>query len=66
MSMSHDSPKKSTRIAHGSLGPGIIPSVSHIRRKIRRHQAYIVQGELKKIKPPTFNGEHRKGEKSKA
>jgi hypothetical protein len=26
----------------------------------------ILQGELRKIKPPTFNGEHRKGEEVEA
>jgi hypothetical protein len=25
-----------------------------------------LQGELRKIKPPTFNGEHRKGEEVEA
>jgi hypothetical protein len=41
--------------------------VSLVRRKIRRrHKAYILQGELKKIKPPTANGEHMKGEEVEA
>jgi hypothetical protein len=36
--------------------------VSHVRRKIRRPEEDILQGELRKINPPTFSGEHRKGE----
>jgi hypothetical protein len=33
-----------------------------IRRKRRRPEVDILQGELRKIKPPNFNGEHMKGE----
>jgi hypothetical protein len=40
--------------------------VSHVVRQIKRLEADILQGELKKIKPPNFNGEHRKGEEDKA
>jgi hypothetical protein len=40
--------------------------VSHVRRQRRRHEADILQGELRKIKPPTFNGEHKKGEEFEA
>ena len=32
----------------------------------RRTGGDILQGELKKINPPTFNGEHRKGEEDEA
>jgi hypothetical protein len=35
--------------------------MSPIRRQRRRHEAYILQGELRKIKPPNFNGENMKG-----
>jgi hypothetical protein len=38
--------------------------VSPIQRKIRRLEEKILQGGLKKINPPTFNGEHRKGEEA--
>jgi hypothetical protein len=40
--------------------------VSLVRRQRRRPQADILQGELGKMKPPTFNGEHKKGEKVEA
>jgi hypothetical protein len=66
MSRHHHSPRKSTRRTHASSGPGSIPSVSPVRRQRRRPEADILQGELRKIKPPTFNGEHRKGEEVEA
>jgi hypothetical protein len=40
--------------------------VSPLRRKKRRHEEDILQGELRNIKPPNFNGEHRKGEEAEA
>jgi hypothetical protein len=40
--------------------------VSLIWRKIRRPEEGILQGELGKIKPPIFNGEHKKGEEVEA
>jgi hypothetical protein len=40
--------------------------VSPVRRKRRRADADILKGELRKIKPPTFNGEHKKGEEVEA
>jgi len=66
MRMCHHSPRKSTRITHASSGPGTIPSVSIIKRWRRRSETYILQGELGKITPPTFNGEHRKREEAEA
>jgi hypothetical protein len=65
MSRFHHSPKQSTRRAHASLGLGNNPSVSLVRRQRRRPEGDILQGELGNIKPPTFNGEHRKGEEAK-
>jgi hypothetical protein len=62
----HHSPEKSTRRAHASSGPGSNPSVSPMRRQRRRPEGDILQGELRKIKPPNFNGEHRKGEEVEA
>jgi hypothetical protein len=66
MSRLHHSPRKSTRRTHASSGPGRNPSVSLVRRKIRRYEVDILQGKLGKIKPPTFNGEHKKGEEAEA
>jgi hypothetical protein len=54
----HHYPRKTTRRNHASLGPGSIPSVSHVWRQRRRLEIDILQGELRKIKPPTFNGEN--------
>jgi hypothetical protein len=66
MTRHHHSPRKYTRITHASLGIGMNPSVSYVRRKGKRPEANILQGELRKIKPPNFNDEHRKREESKA
>jgi hypothetical protein len=62
MSRNHNYLDPCTRRAHESTGLGSIPSVSPIRRQRRRLEVDILQGELWKIKPPNFNGEHRKGE----
>jgi hypothetical protein len=40
--------------------------VSPVKRKRRRPKGDILQRELRKIKPPNFNGEHRKGEEVEA
>ena len=66
MNRLHHSPRQSTRRTHASSGPGSSPSVSLVRRQRRRPEADIMQGELRKIKPPTFNGEHKKGEEAEA
>jgi hypothetical protein len=61
MSKNHHSPRKSTRITHAILGLRSIPSVSPFWRQRRRLEEDIWQVELRKIKLPTFNVEHRKG-----
>jgi hypothetical protein len=55
-------PEKYIRRYHSISWPGIIPSVSIVRRQKRRPEGNILQGEFGKIKPPIFNGEHMKGE----
>jgi hypothetical protein len=35
-----------------------------MRRWRRRHEGDILQGKIKKIKPPTLNGENRKLEEA--
>jgi len=45
--------------AHSRLE--IIPSISPIRHKRRRHGSDNLQGELREIKPPSFDGENKKG-----
>jgi hypothetical protein len=49
------SPKHSNKEAHNSSSPS--PT-----RKNRRSGVDELKGEMNKIKPPTFNGEHRKEE----
>ena len=62
MSRNHHCLRKYTRINHAWSGPRISPSVSHVRKQRIRHEEDILQGELEKIKPQTFNGENMKGE----
>jgi hypothetical protein len=62
----HHSLRQSTRKTHASSGPGRSPSVFLVRKQRKRHEADILQGEIRKINPPTFNGEHKKGEESEA
>jgi hypothetical protein len=40
--------------------------VSLVQRQRRSYEVDILQSELKKVKPPNFNGEHRKGEETEA
>jgi hypothetical protein len=40
--------------------------VSPVMRQHKRNEGDILQGELRKMKPPNFNGEHRKGEEVEA
>jgi hypothetical protein len=38
------------------------PEVSHVRHQRRRYELDNLQGELRKLKPPTFDGENRRGD----
>jgi hypothetical protein len=38
------------------------PSISLVKHKRRRFELHCLQGEIQNIKPPTFDGEHRKSE----
>jgi hypothetical protein len=49
------SPKHSNKEAHGTSSPS--PT-----RKHRRSEVDELKGEMNKIKPPTFDGEHQKEE----
>lgn len=40
--------------------------VSPVRHQRRRHEREELQGELRKIKPPTFDGENKKGDDVKS
>jgi hypothetical protein len=52
----HHSPKHSFRKARSSSSP------SHVRKHKRRNGVDRLQGEMNKIKPPTFDGEQKKDE----
>jgi hypothetical protein len=52
----HHSPRHSTRRVHNSSIP------SHVRKHKRRPRIDDLQGDMIKIKPPTFDGEHKKDE----
>jgi hypothetical protein len=51
------SPHYSTRKFHASEDSIISPELSPIRNQRRRHELDILQGEMRKIKPPSFDGE---------
>jgi hypothetical protein len=50
----HHSPNHSTMRAHSSSSP------SHVRNHKRSYGVDELQGEMNKMKPPTFDGEHKK------
>jgi hypothetical protein len=52
----HHSPRHSTRREHSSSSP------SPVRKHKKRSGVDELQGEMNKIKPPTFDGEHKKDE----
>jgi hypothetical protein len=53
------SPRHSTRSACHN------PNISPVRKHKRRSGVNEIQGEMNKIKPPTFDGEHKKDEDAK-
>ena len=52
----HHSPRHSTRRTHNSS------STSPVRKHKKKSGVDELQGEMNKIKPPTFDGEHKKDE----
>jgi len=62
----HHSPGHSTRRAYVRSRSKIIPSISHVRHQRRRHGSDSLQRELRKIEPPSFDGEKKKGEYAEA
>ena len=52
----HHSPRNSSRISHSSSIP------SPIRKHKKRSRVDEIRGEMNKIKPPMFDGEHKKDE----
>jgi hypothetical protein len=53
------SPKHSFRKTHSSSSPSLV------RKHKRMTGVDELQGEMNKIKPPTFDGEHKKDEHAK-
>jgi hypothetical protein len=51
----HHSPRNSNKISHSSSSPSPV-------RKNKRSGVDELRGEMNKIKPPTFDGEHKKDE----
>jgi hypothetical protein len=51
----HHSPRHSNKRAHNSSSPSPV-------RKHKRSGVDELRGEMNKIKPPTFDGEHKKDE----
>jgi hypothetical protein len=62
----HHSPGNSTRKTYAHSRSVRSPSISPVRHQRRRHGSDILQGELRKIKPPSFDGENKKGEDAEA
>jgi hypothetical protein len=58
----HHSPGHSIRMSHALSRSERNPSVSHGRRRRRRPKPDILQGEIRKLKPTSFDGDHRKEE----
>jgi len=52
----------STRRSHACSGSKSNTNVSLVINQRRRPKLNILQGELRKIKPPSFDGDHRKRE----
>jgi hypothetical protein len=52
----HHSPLHSNRISHNKSSP------SPVRKHKKRSGVDELRGEMNKIKPPTFDGEHKKDE----
>jgi hypothetical protein len=58
----HYSPTHSVRKPYASEESQSSPEVSPFRHQRRRYEKNHLQGELRKIKPPTFDGENKMGE----
>jgi hypothetical protein len=56
----HHSPPYSTRKFYASEYSLSSPEVSPVRHQRRRHEVDSLQGELRKLKPPSFDGERER------
>jgi hypothetical protein len=57
----HHSPPYSTRKFYAFEDSISSPEVSPVRHQRRRHELDSLQGEMRKLKPPTFDGERERG-----
>jgi hypothetical protein len=56
----HHSPPYSERIFYASEDPISSPEVSPVRHQRRRQEVDSLQGQLRKLKPPSFDGERER------
>jgi hypothetical protein len=56
----HHSPPYSTRKFYASEDSISNPKVSPVRHQRRRHELDGLQGEMRKLKPPSFDGERER------
>jgi hypothetical protein len=62
MNQNNHSRGNSTQRAYACSSSESSPSISTIKHQRRRHGSYSLQGGMKKINPPSFYGENKKGE----
>jgi seryl-tRNA synthetase len=62
----HHSPPYSTREFYASKDSISNPEVSLVRHQRRRHELDSLQGEMKKLKPPSFDGEREREDDAEA
>jgi hypothetical protein len=56
----HHSPPYSERMLYASEDPVRSPEVSLVRNQRRKHEIDSLQGDLRKLKPPSFDGERER------
>jgi hypothetical protein len=56
----HHSPPCSERKFYATDDPVSSPEVSHVRHQRRKQEVDSFQGELRKLKPPSFEGERER------
>jgi hypothetical protein len=62
----HHSPPHSEINFYASNDPISSPEVSPVRQKRRKQEVYSFQGDLRKLKPPSFDGEREREDDAEA